>query len=232
VGETRSTNFVWLKLSALVLILGGLSFLLWKFGMMPLFVCKARMIEFLQSLGTWSFAGFIALQAIQVIVAPIPGEVTGILGGFLYGMVPGLILSTVGLTIGSYVAFLLSRVFGRPLAERIVPRSVMSRFDYLLESKGSFLVFLLFFIPGFPKDYFCYIFGLGKITTKEYMILSTLGRLFGTILLSLEGSYLKNDQYIFFAALAGGGLLLGLLAVVFRNRLEQLFRHVYAEKNN
>ncbi len=224
--EDRKINFVWLRLCALVLIVGGLSFLLYEFDFVNLFVCKEKMVEFLDSLGAWRSLGFIALQAVQVIIAPIPGEVTGILGGYLYGPINGVILSTIGLTAGSYIAFVLARVFGKPLAEKIVPRTVMKRFDYLAQNKGLFLVFLLFFIPGFPKDYFCYIFGLSAISTMDYMVVSTVGRLMGTILLTLEGSSLKGGQYWMFWTLAALGLATGALAVIFRKRLEKAFKRM------
>jgi len=226
--KAQKSNFVWLRLCALVLIVGGLSFFLYKYDFVDLFVCKQKMIEYLNSLGPWRSTGFVSLQAIQVIIAPIPGEVTGILGGYLFGLTNGLILSTVGLTIGSYVAFLLARVFGKPLADRIVPQAIMQRFHYLVHNKGLFLVFLLFFIPGIPKDYFCYIFGLSAIPTVEYLILSTIGRLFGTILLTLEGSSLKDEQYWLFWALAAVGVTSGALAVIFRNKLEKAFRRLHS----
>jgi len=63
------------------------------------------------------------------------------------------------LTVGSFLAFSLSRFFGRPLTDKFVDAKTMARFDYLLHHKGAFLVFLLFLIPGFPKDYLCYILG-------------------------------------------------------------------------
>jgi len=224
--EVRKTNHVWLRLSALVLIVGGLTFFLIQYDFVNLFVCKQKMIAYLNSLGVWRSAAFIALQAVQVIIAPIPGEVTGILGGYLYGPVNGVILSTIGLTIGSYVAFLLARVFGKPLAVRIVPNAVMTRFDYLIKNKGQFLVFLLFLVPGVPKDYFCYIFGLSAISTREYMWLSTIGRVLGTVLLSLEGSCLKGEQYWMFWTIATVGLAFGALAVIFRKSLEKTFKRM------
>lgn len=223
---TQKINFVWFRPFVLIMIIGGLSFLLYRFDLVNLFVCKQEMMDFLNSLGNWRAAGFVTLQAVQVIVAPIPGEITGILGGYLYGLVKGTLLSTIGLTIGSYVAFLLARVFGKPLAERIVPRKIMDRFDYLMHNKGLFLVFLLFFVPGIPKDYFCYIFGLSTISTLDYLLLSTVGRLFGTILLTLEGSSLKGEHYWVFCTLAAVGLTSGALAVIFRNRLEKAFNRL------
>jgi len=230
--EPSTGNHIWLRLSALVLIIGGLSFYLCKFDFVSLFVCKQKMLAFLDSLGAWRSSGFVALQAIQVIIAPIPGEITGILGGYLYGPISGTMLSTIGLTIGSYVAFLLARVFGKPLAEKIVPRGVMKRFDYLLQNKGLFLVFLLFFVPGFPKDYFCYIFGLSAISTVDYLVVSTIGRLFGTILLTLEGSFFKGEQYWMFGTLVAIGLASGALALIFRKSLEKAFERLNSGGTN
>jgi uncharacterized membrane protein YdjX (TVP38/TMEM64 family) len=182
------------------------------------------MIAFLDSLGPLSFVGFILLQVTQVVAAPIPGEVTGLLGGFLYGPFLGVLLSTIGLTIGSYIAFALARAFGRPLVDRLVDRRVMKRFDYLLHHKGAFLVFLLFLIPGFPKDYLCYILGLGHLTTMEFLVIGGTGRLFGTILLTLGGTYIRHHQYIRFFVLTGVAIIVVFIALAYRDKLERLFR--------
>jgi len=166
----------------------------------------------------------ILLQILQVVVAPIPGEVTGLFGGFLYGPYWGAVLSTVGLTIGSFAAFALSRALGRPFVERFVPGPALARFDYLLHHKGNFLVFLLFLIPGFPKDYLCYILGLGHMPVVEFIVIGATGRLLGTILLSFGGDFLRLEQYWKFSILIGAALLAVLIAVVFRERLERFFR--------
>ena len=145
-------NRVWLIL--LVFLVAGSTFILYETGLISFFLDKERMKKFLNSLGPLSFIGFIFLQASQVIISPIPGEVTGLMGGFLYGKFLGIILSTIGLTAGSWIAFSLSRCFGRPFVEKFVKKETMDRYDYLFHHKGAFLVFLLFLIPGFPKDIF------------------------------------------------------------------------------
>ncbi|MDA8215951.1 MAG: VTT domain-containing protein [Nitrospiraceae bacterium] len=160
----------------------------------------------------------------QVVAAPIPGEVTGLLGGFLYGPILGVILSTIGLTIGSYIAFALARTFGRPFVDRFVDKAIMNRFDYLLHHKGAFLVFLLFLIPGFPKDYLCYILGLGHLSTMEFLVIGGTGRLFGTILLTLGGDYIRHQQYGRFSILVGVALIVVFIAMAYKDKLERLFR--------
>jgi uncharacterized membrane protein YdjX (TVP38/TMEM64 family) len=193
-------------------------------GLIHFFLDKERLVGFLDALGPFAFVGFIIIQAAQVVAAPIPGEVTGLLGGFLFGKTLGIILSTLGLTLGSYVAFSLSRLFGRPFVERFVSKSTMERFDYLLHHKGAFLVFLLFLIPGFPKDYLCYILGLGHLSTMEFLIIGGTGRLFGTVLLTLGGDYIRHHQYGRFFILVGIALIVVMIAMAYRDKLERLFR--------
>jgi uncharacterized membrane protein YdjX (TVP38/TMEM64 family) len=211
-------------------IIGGLTLALYETGLIRLFCSKQRLLHFLQSLGPWGFAGLIFLQVLQVVVAPIPGELTGLLGGFLYGPILGTIISTIGLTIGSYMAFALSRILGRPFVEKFVPEPALKRFDYLLEQKGAFLVFLLFLIPGTPKDYLCYILGLGQLSTWEFIIIGGIGRLFGTILLSFGGNFIRLEQYWRFSILLGVAVIVVLVAFAYKDRLERLLRE-WQEKN-
>ncbi|MCI0468809.1 MAG: TVP38/TMEM64 family protein [Nitrospirae bacterium] len=215
---------IWLKPLLLLLIIGGITLILYETGVIHFFMSKKRLLDFLDSLGPFAFIGFILLQVLQVVAAPVPGEVTGILGGYLYGPLIGVILSTIGLTMGSYCAFALARAFGRPFVERVVDKAIMSRFDYLLHHKGAFLVFLLFLIPGFPKDYLCYILGLGHLSTTEFLVIGGTGRLFGTILLTLGGTYIRHHQYGRFFVLVGIALLVVLIAMAYRDKLERLFR--------
>ena len=224
-------NRIWLKLFILIAIVGGTSFILYKTGMISFFLNKERITAFLHSFGPLSFIGFIILQAAQVIISPIPGEVTGLIGGFLYGKVLGTIISTIGLTIGSIAAFSLSRYFGRPFADKFVKKETMERYDYLLHHKGAFLVFLLFLIPGFPKDLLCYILGLGHLSTKEFLIISTLGRFMGTVLLTFGGDYIRHQQYYRFSILAGIAIVFILLSMVYRDRIEKFFKKFRSAKN-
>jgi uncharacterized membrane protein YdjX (TVP38/TMEM64 family) len=209
-----------------------LTFILYKAGAFQFFSDRERVRAFLDSLGPLSFVGFILLQTLQVVAAPIPGEVTGVLGGFLYGPLLGVFLSTIGLTAGSWINFALSKTFGRPFTDKFVSKKTMAKYDYLLHHKGAFLVFVLFLIPGFPKDILCYIIGLGHLTTKEFLIISTVGRFGGTVLLTLGGTYLRHQQYYRFSILIGIAVVVIFVSLVYKDKLERIFRiwHVSSRK--
>lgn len=222
--QPQGKNRVWLKPLIFFAALALITYLLHSTGAFRFFMDKERLRRFLDSFGMWGFAGFIFLQAVQVVAAPIPGEATGLLGGYLYGPFLGVLLSTIGLTVGSFTAFALSRYFGRPLTDRFVDKATMGRFDYLLHHKGAFLVFLLFLLPGFPKDYLCYILGLGHLTTLEFLTIMASGRLLGTVLLTLGGAYLRKAQYFRFFTLCGVAVVAVFLAIAYKDKLEMLFR--------
>jgi len=222
--ETPKRNHVWIKLTILLVFLGGIPLLFLKSDLFRFFLDEAQILGFLDSLGPWAFAGFIAIQAAQVVLAPIPGDVTGFLGGYLYGPIVGTILSTVGLTIGSYVAFALSRTFGKPFAKRFVPKAALDRFDYLLHHKGAFIIFLLFLVPSFPKDYLCYILGLGNLSTTEFLVIGGTGRLFGTLLLSMVGNCVRRHQYVRFSIVLVIAAAVLLTTFAYRHKIERFFR--------
>ncbi len=193
-------------------------------GWLRLFVDRERAAGFVHSLGPWGFAGFVLLQIVQVVAAPIPGEVVGLLGGYLYGPYLGIVLSTVGLTLGSLIAFAIARVLGRPVVERFVDPKTIARFDFLLRPRGSLLVLLLFVIPGFPKDYLCYVLGLGHLAVLQFVVISGVGRLAGTAMLTFGGALLRREQFGKLFVLAGVALVATVVALAYRDRLERWFK--------
>lgn len=221
IGVERAYGLKLLLLLAFIILIE----VLYEYEIFQFFLDKKRLIDFLDSLGPLSFISFILLQALQVVAAPIPGEVTGLAGGFLYGPFFGIILSTIGLTLGSFLAFSLSRWLGRPFVEKFVKKETMERYDYLLSHpKGVFLVFLLFIIPGFPKDYLCYILGMGPMRLKEFFIISTAGRFSGTVLLTLGGSFIRKQQYREFLLLIGIAIIIVLICMAYRDKIERLLQ--------
>jgi len=183
-------------------------FLLAHFELHSFFLDREKLSQFLTSHGPLSVLLFILIQMAQVVISPLPGDVTGLIGGYLYGTVLGTVYSTIGLTIGSWLAFALARTFGMPFVERLIRPSTIRRYDSFLEHRGLFISFVFFLIPGFPKDTLCYILGLSHMRTRHFLIISTGGRLLGTVLLSLQGSSLREDQDLMFFILLGVTVLI------------------------
>ena len=167
---------------------------------------------------------FIGLQALQVVIAPIPGELTGILGGYLFGEWIGLIYSTVGLTLGSAAAFAVGRWLGAHYVQRLVTSDIWRKLGFIVEAEGVILCFVIFLIPGLPKDMTCYLFGLSPMPFWIFAAVSTLGRLPGTWVLSAQGAHAASGDYVEVILLTAFVVALALPLYYYRHRLVECFR--------
>ena len=167
---------------------------------------------------------FVGLQMLQILFAPLPGEATGLLGGYLFGFWEGFVLSTIGLALGSWLAFAIGRFFGDLIGERLRRTEAYHQFDGVVH-KGDFVIpFLLFLIPGFPKDILSYILGLSRMPLPVFMFISAVGRIPGTFLLSIQGAnvYQRNfGQFVLVSLLA---LFIFGPTYYFRKRLLRRFQ--------
>jgi len=205
----------------ILLLVGSVAagaYLFYHFDLHTVFLDRAKVTQFIRSFGPWSALIFIVVQILQVILAPVPGEVTGLIGGYLFGPVLGTLYSTVGLGVGSWLAFLLARTLGLPFVEKVVKRSIIEKYDHFMEHQGTFVSFILFLIPGFPKDSLCYIMGLSHMKTSTFVVIATVGRLFGTLGLSVGGNFARGGQGLLLPLALGAVGLVLLLAYVFRDR--------------
>jgi uncharacterized membrane protein YdjX (TVP38/TMEM64 family) len=187
---------------------------LWKF-----FQDYRRAKEFILSFGAYSPLAFILLQVAQVVVAPIPGGAIEFLGGYLFGVKAGLIYSMIGLMLGSWLAFSLARIFEKWAVEKVVSPKTMKKFDYLIGHEGAILSFLLFLIPVFPKDALCYILGLTPMRLGVFLIISTIGRIPGTLMATLQGAKVFEHQYKLFSILLGVSALVILVFYIYHEEI-------------
>lgn len=181
---------------------------------------KGQVSALVASFGVFAPLVFMGLQILQVLLAPIPGELTGFVGGYLFGAAWGFLFSSIGLSIGSLLAFLISRRLGLPFVRRFIGEELMHKFDYLMEHQGAFFSFLFFLIPGLPKDYFCYLLGLSPMHIFTFFIVSSIGRIPGTLLLSLQGQAVRSENYRIFFVILGVALFFILLTVLYREKVE------------
>lgn len=190
---------------------------------------RASVEHLLDTFGAFAPVMFILMQIFQVLVAPVPGEVSGLIGGYLFGAVNGFLLSSIGLSIGSWLNFAIGRVLGKKFIRKLIPGRTLDRIEKLLKRQGVIVVFVLFLFPGFPKDYLCLFLGLSSLPLAVFMLLSSVGRMPGTLLLSLQGAALNGEMYDIFFAL----LLVCLLAVALSYRYrEKIYRWVDKMNHN
>ena len=163
---------------------------------------------------------YMFLQVLQVLVALIPGGVIQILRGVLFGNFWGTVLCSLGILAGSAIVFFMVRRFGMPVVEAFIDRKGIKKFEFLNDTKKlEITVFILFLIPGMPKDVLTYLAPLTKIKPSSFLALSMLGR-FPAILLSIvfganlsEGNILA--AVIIFAVVA----VVGIIGILYNGKI-------------
>ena len=148
---------------------------------------RDELVRIMSELGPFAPLLYIVIQIVQVVVAPIPGQIVGGVGGFLFGYW-GILWTTIGSLIGFWLVFLIARKFGRPLIEKIFKKPAVDKFDFIINAKGAALIiFAVFLLPGFPDDLICYVAGLTKLSIRKLLLISILGRFPAIVLTNYIG---------------------------------------------
>lgn len=175
--------------------------------------------EIITSFGAYSPIAYILIQALQVVVVPIPGGLIEFMGGYIFGVKAGFLYSIIGSIFGSWFAFGLARIFERMAVEKFVHIRTRKKFDYLIGHEGVILSFLLFLIPGFPKDALCYILGLTPMHLGIFLVISTIGRVPGTLMACLQGGKAFDHQYKAMLILFGISALIILIFYIYHDKI-------------
>ena len=201
--------FLFLVLSALVCFFAG----------RPLirFVKQPELFrQWVDQQGFWAPVAFVGMVVLQVVVAVIPGEPLEIAAGYAFGALEGTLLCILGTWIGGLTVFLLVRRFGTRAVEVFFPLEKLNELKFLKnERRLTFWVFLVFFLPGTPKDVLCYFVGLTKLPLKTWVLVSAVARIPSIVTSTVGGDALGMQNYTFAAAvfaatlvISGAGLLL------------------------
>ncbi len=187
-----------------------------------LFTSADRLRDWISARGSVAPLVFMAVQAVQVIVFVIPGEVPQIAGGYLFGVWAGTLLSIAGIIAGSAIAFFLARMLGVPFVRALFPKEQVEKIGRLLDSPRSKAVFfLLFVIPGIPKDVLCYVAGLSPMRFPFFLLASLVGRLPGILGSSIIGNAAAGEKWLLAGIILGTAVALFAAGYLLRARIEK-----------
>lgn len=152
--------------------------------------------DYIRSFGAAGWLVFLVLQILQVFIALIPGELIESAAGFVFGPVLGTLLCYAGVAIASSLVFFLTRKFGVKLVEVFISRGKINQLRFLnTDRKRNFLIFLLFFIPGTPKDLLTYFVGLTEIKLGTFLAISLVARIPSIVTSTFGGHLLGEGEY-------------------------------------
>ena len=170
--------------------------------------------HWIEQQGIWGKVAMIGLMMVQVIVAIMPGEVIEIAAGYAFGIYEGMILCLIGAAIGSTIIYSFTKIWGIKLTEAFISQEKLNSLQFLKNTKKlSLLIFIIFFIPGTPKDIITYFIGLTNMKLPTFLIISSVARIPSVITSTVGGAALGLQDYQFAAivfAITGGISGIGL----------------------
>ncbi|MED5098675.1 TVP38/TMEM64 family protein [Niallia circulans] len=186
---------------------------------------------FIHSTGNWGPVMFILFQILQIVVAPIPGEVVQVAGGYIYGVTLGSLYTTIGLIIGSAIAFYFTRFIGRDYISKLLQKKKYKWMSLIQdEKKFSIFLFIFFVIPGLPKDLLVFVAALTSMSSLRFFTILIVGRLPWIIASAALGSTIHMQQYsiaIIISVIAVIGFILGY---IYKDKMMDRFSNVKKTK--
>ena len=179
-----------------------------------------RFRAWVDSSGFVSRVIFVGMVVFQLIIALIPGEPLEMGAGYAFGAVEGTILCIIGCVIGSALVFLFVRRFGVKLVEVFFPREKIRSLRFLQDSRRlNLLTFIVFFIPGTPKDLLSYFIGLTDMKLGTWLLITAVARIPSIVTSTVTGDALGLKDYQFALIAFGVTLALSLVGILVYRRL-------------
>ncbi len=185
------------------------------------------LIELITSQGPLGVLILLGMQLLQIIVAFIPGEVVQIAAGMMYGSLWGSVVILVGCVLSSMVVYELVHKLGAPFVRSMVGEKQLLKFrQFELSGKFGVTVFILFLIPGFPKDVLTYIVPLSDMNLRTFLLLSTIGRTPGVIISTYAAAGLADGNIVTSVIIFVVAALIAIIVLLLRNRIiDAISRH-------
>lgn len=186
-----------------------------------------RVVQDVRNAGPGGVLILLGMQFLQVVVAFIPGEVVQVAAGMMYGPWGGAAVVLAGCVISSAFIFFIVHKLGAPFVRAMIPEKWMGKLEDFEETdKLDVMVFVLFLIPGLPKDVFTYLVPLTDMSMRNFLVLSTVGRIPGILMSTLAADGLMEGDImrsvLLFLVAAG----IAALAIVFHEKI----MHAFAKK--
>lgn len=165
---------------------------------------------------------YMMLQMLQVVISFIPGEPIEILGGLLFGTFWGFVFTLLGILAGSVVVYYLVKSFGKPLVYSFVSEEKIGKYRLFNDEKRlEMLTFILFLVPGTPKDALTYIIPLTKINPVKYFALSTIARIPSIVTSTFLGSSIGKGNILLSVIIFILTGALGIVGILYDNKMNR-----------
>ena len=228
--NTRRLIISIVKLLVLLTIVAGIPLYIY-FGhneLLTRFKNVEDVVAFLERHETEAIPIYLGLQVLQIVISVLPGQVFQIAAGFMYPFWLALLLAMTGALLGTAITFSLAKLLGRDFLHLFFGEEKMSYYIERLNSRRAYtIVFLLYLIPGIPKDVVSYAAGASEMRFKPFLILSAIGRLPGMAGSLLMGNLLEGEHYVGLGIVVVIAVIAFLTCSIFRRHIDGWLDRMY-----
>ena len=185
---------------------------------------EAQIQAWLDHLGPLGPLGAIALNALQVVVAFIPGYVTQVASGFFFGYPKGAVYGVIGMLLGGVIAVGLARLLGRPLVVRMVGEDRLNRWEHVARLDSLPIWFILMLAPFGDVPY--YIAGLTSLAIWKIIAVAALVRTPSVLIATAVGAGVIDYRNPFFIAGVVIVVIVAVVALRYQTRIERFVDEV------
>ena len=187
--------------------------------------------DYIQNLGLKGWFALLAIQVLQIFIAFIPGEIIEVLSGILYGSIGGLLTCLLGILIGSILIYYTIKLFANKYI--IKYREKLKTYSFLNNPKKIIIYFfILFLIPGLPKDIFIYLVPFLPIKFITFLIVSLIARIPSILSSTIIGTSLIEGNYLLSIIIFAVFAILGITGILFNDKIIALFSKNNKKINN
>ena len=211
----------YLSLAAVLLLLLGGGVFLWQSGFFTAASSQESMQAYIQRFAPYSHLCFFLVQFLSVVLAPIPSNITALVGGVMFGTWLSFFLTFAAVLLGSLLVFVLARNLGQSFVNRVVGERVSAKYLDVIHAKTDVFLVLAFLFPFFPDDLLCILAGLTDLSLKRFLILCLVARPWGLLVAcGVGGSALSIPPWAM-VLMGLVGLAVFLVAMRYGDKVEQ-----------
>ncbi len=210
---------------AIAIIVG---IIIYMFPVMRELSTKEGQLAFKEKVSSSGILGLLmlfALQVAQIFLIIIPGEPIEILAGMCYGPIWGTVFIMVSAGIISTIIFFLVRKYGKRFVYNFCDKEKVAKIEnsklFKNPNKIEMIMFILFLLPGTPKDLLVYIAGLLPINPVKFVIISVFARFPSVISSTLAGANLAVGDWKKSIVMYLAIVLVAIIVILIANKFDK-----------
>lgn len=175
---------------------------------------------FLRRLGPIRYILMALLQIFQMIFAPIPGGPVAVMMGFMFGPIVGTLLTIFSTSLGTMLIIWCVERFGMKFVNMFINSKGFDKLKFLHNPSGrDALLFLLFLIPGTPKDIITFFAPFTGARPRNIVVLASVARIPSIFLMVYLGDAISDGNLVKSAIILTIAAVIGLIGIIFKDKV-------------